>query len=125
MEILVKNFCQMVLVFFWGTKKRNGIELYHLQNTGKFFAFSRHEAWHESFWWKQEKGNTAVPQKVLLFFGKISTLVFMVINLLTFCWTVSLYLFQQALASGGFPIAVPLQANTLNTAAQPGLSVNG
>ena len=32
---------------FGGTKKRNGIELYHLQNTGKFFAFSRHEAWHE------------------------------------------------------------------------------
>lgn len=35
------------------------------------------------------------------------------------------YLPQQALASGGFPIAVPLQANTLNTGAQPGLSVNG
>ena len=47
MEMLVKNFCQMVLAFFGGTKKRNGIELYHLQNTGKFFAFSRHEAWHE------------------------------------------------------------------------------
>ena len=26
----------------------------------------------QSFWWKQEKGNTAVPQEVLLFFGKIS-----------------------------------------------------
>ena len=32
---------------FLGTKKRNGIELYHLQNTGKFFASSRHQAWHE------------------------------------------------------------------------------
>ena len=30
----------------WATKNRNGIELYHLQNTGKFFAFSRLEAWH-------------------------------------------------------------------------------
>ena len=29
-----------------GTEKRNGIEFYHLENTGKFFAFSRHEAWH-------------------------------------------------------------------------------
>ena len=29
-----------------GTENRNGIELYHLQNTGKFFAFSRLEAWH-------------------------------------------------------------------------------
>ena len=35
------------MCFFWGTEKRNGIELYHLQNTGKFFAFSRHEAWRE------------------------------------------------------------------------------
>ena len=31
---------------FVGTEKRNGIESYHLENTGKFFAFSRHEAWH-------------------------------------------------------------------------------
>ena len=30
---------------FFGTENRNGIELYHLQNTGKFFAFSRLEAW--------------------------------------------------------------------------------
>ena len=29
---------------FLGTKNRNGIELYHLQNTGQFFAFSRLEA---------------------------------------------------------------------------------
>ena len=27
--------------FFSGTENRNGIELYHLQNTGKFFAFFR------------------------------------------------------------------------------------
>ena len=39
------HFRQMVLVFF-GTENRNGIELYHFQNTGKFFAFSRNEAWH-------------------------------------------------------------------------------
>jgi len=31
---------------FFGTENRNGIELYLLQNTGKFFTFSRHEAWH-------------------------------------------------------------------------------
>ena len=31
---------------FFGTENRNGIELYHWQNTGKFFASSRHEAWH-------------------------------------------------------------------------------
>ena len=26
----------------FGTENRKGIELYHLQNTGKFFIFSRH-----------------------------------------------------------------------------------
>ena len=31
---------------FVRTEKRNGIESYQLENTGKFFAFSRHEAWH-------------------------------------------------------------------------------
>ena len=46
MEISVKNFCQMVLVFFFGTENRNWIELYHLQNTCKFFTFSEHEARH-------------------------------------------------------------------------------
>ena len=30
----------------FGTENRNGIELYHLQNIGKFFIFSQHEAWH-------------------------------------------------------------------------------
>lgn len=28
------------------TENRNGVELYHLQNTDKAFAFSREEAWH-------------------------------------------------------------------------------
>ena len=27
-------------------EKRNGIDLYHLQNSGKFFNFSQKEAWH-------------------------------------------------------------------------------
>ena len=33
---------------FFGTENMNGIELYHLQNTGtgKVFAFSGHQAWH-------------------------------------------------------------------------------
>ncbi|KAJ7379164.1 nucleobase-containing compound biosynthetic process [Desmophyllum pertusum] len=35
------------------------------------------------------------------------------------------YLPQQALASGGFPIAVPIQANALNAGAQGGMTVNG
>ena len=30
---------------FFGSESRNGIELYHLQNIGKFFAFSWLEAW--------------------------------------------------------------------------------
>ena len=42
----LKNFRQMVLVFNFGTEKSNEIEMYYLQTTGKFFAFSRHEAWH-------------------------------------------------------------------------------
>ena len=35
--------------WYWnifGTENSNRIELYHFQNTGKFFASSRHEAWH-------------------------------------------------------------------------------
>ena len=32
--------------YFFGTENRNGIELYHLQNVGKFFALSLHDAWH-------------------------------------------------------------------------------
>ena len=31
---------------FFGTENRKGIEFYHLQNTGKVFAFSGHEVWH-------------------------------------------------------------------------------
>ena len=38
MEISVKNFCQMVLVFFFGPEE--SIEMYHLQNTGTFFPGS-------------------------------------------------------------------------------------
>ena len=30
----------------FGTENRYGIEFYHLQNIGKFFIFSQHEAWH-------------------------------------------------------------------------------
>lgn len=33
--------------------------------------------------------------------------------------------FQQALTTGGFPIAVPLQTNALNTGTQGGMTVNG
>ena len=32
--------------YVFDTENRNRIELYHLQNTGKFFAFSGREAWH-------------------------------------------------------------------------------
>ena len=32
--------------YFFGTVNRDGIGLYHLQNTSKFFTFSRHETWH-------------------------------------------------------------------------------
>ena len=39
MEISVKNFCQMVLVFFFCGPKES-IEMYHLQNTGTFFPGS-------------------------------------------------------------------------------------
>ena len=37
-----EKFPQMVLVFFFGTENRNGIELYHLQNSDRFSTFSRH-----------------------------------------------------------------------------------
>ena len=40
----MKIFRQMVLVFCFGTENGNGTELYHLQDTGKFFAFSRHKS---------------------------------------------------------------------------------
>ena len=45
-----KNFPSNGSGIFLGTEIRNRIEwiieLYHLQNTGKVLAFSRHEAWH-------------------------------------------------------------------------------
>ena len=41
-----KKFLLNGTVVFLDTENRNGIELYHLQNTSKFFTFSRHEAWH-------------------------------------------------------------------------------
>ena len=28
------------------TENSDGIEIYHLQNNGQFFAFSQEEAWH-------------------------------------------------------------------------------
>ena len=37
-------FLQIEVVFF-RTENRNGINFYHLQNTGKFFAFSKEEAY--------------------------------------------------------------------------------
>ena len=33
-------------IFFWRPKQGRDSELYYLQNTSKFFTFSRHEAWH-------------------------------------------------------------------------------
>ena len=53
-ELSVKLFRQMVVVFFFRTENRNKVELYHLQNTGKSFAFTRD--WH----WK----STQMVQKI-------------------------------------------------------------
>ena len=47
---------------FWATKNRNGIEFYYLQNTGKFFTFSRLEAWH----WQSKQ----MVQKILVILVK-------------------------------------------------------
>ena len=67
---------------FLATENRNGIELYHVQNIGKFFTFSRHEAWMalviqtngtENFCLFGKNGKKVIPQKALLFFRKIST----------------------------------------------------
>ena len=33
-------------VTFFRTENSDGIEIYHLQNNGQFFAFSQEEAWH-------------------------------------------------------------------------------
>ena len=43
-EISVNMFLQIEVVFF-RTENRNGINFYHLQNTAKFFAFSKEEAY--------------------------------------------------------------------------------
>ena len=51
---------------FFGTKNRNGIELYHLQNTGKVFAFSG----TENFGRFGKNGKKVIARKVLLFSGK-------------------------------------------------------
>ena len=39
----IEKFLSNGTGIFLGIEKRNRIELYHLQNTGKFFTFSRHE----------------------------------------------------------------------------------
>ena len=68
MEIQVKNFRQMLLSFFGGTENRNGIELYHLQNTGFSLSFDlkpgpgNPNKWYRKFRLfrlKWEKGNTS------------------------------------------------------------------
>ena len=53
-ELSVKIFRQMVVVFFFRTENRNTVELYHLQDIGKSFAFTRD--WH----WK----STQMVQKI-------------------------------------------------------------
>ena len=53
-ELSVKIFRQMVVVFFFPKENRNTVELYHLQNIGKSFAFTRD--WH----WK----STQMVQKI-------------------------------------------------------------
>ena len=77
---------------FLGTENRNGIELYHLRNTGKVFAFSGHEASdyiQPNKWYRKisivsvkkgEKGNDSKAgalmdscSKGITFFRKIST----------------------------------------------------
>ena len=58
----VRKFPSNGTGIFFGTKKRNRIELCHLQNTGKSFAFSWHQAWHGRF---GKNGKTVIPQKVL------------------------------------------------------------
>ena len=67
---------------FLATENRHGIELYHVQNTGKFFTFSRHEACMalviqtngtENFGRFGKNGKKVIPRKILLFLRKIST----------------------------------------------------
>ena len=79
-KISVENFRQMVLVCFWH-RNRNGIGLYHLQNTGNVFAFSGHKACMalviqtsgtENFGRFGKNGKKVVPRKVFLFSRKFS-----------------------------------------------------
>ena len=67
---------------FFGTENRNGIELYHLRNTGKVFAFSGHEASdyiQPNKWYRKisivsvKKGEKGNDSKGITFFSKIST----------------------------------------------------
>ena len=68
---------------FFGTEDRNGIELYHLQNTGKVFASS---GWSlalviqtngtENFGRFGKNGKKVIPRKVFTFFRKIWTVPF-------------------------------------------------
>ena len=67
---------------FLASENRHGIELYHVQNTGKFFTFSRHEACMalviqangtENFGRYGKNGKKVIPRKILLFLRKIST----------------------------------------------------
>ena len=48
-DISVKNFRQMVLVFFFGTENGNGIDLYHLQNTDMKPDTSNPNKWYKKF----------------------------------------------------------------------------
>ena len=64
---------------FLATENRNGIELYHVQNIGKFFTFSRHEACMalviqtngtENFGRFRKNGKKVIPQRYYFFSGK-------------------------------------------------------
>ena len=76
-------FLQMELVFF-RTENRNGINFYHsLQNTGKFFAFSKDEAClallviqtngTENFGRFGKTGKKVIPWNILPFSQKTSS----------------------------------------------------
>ena len=75
-----KIFVKWYWYFFWH-RTRNGIELYHLQNTGKFFRFL--STWSmaliiqtsgtTNFSRFSKNGKKVIPRKVLPFFRKIST----------------------------------------------------
>ena len=74
-----KIFVKWYWYFFWH-RTRNGIELYHLQNTGKFFRFL--STWSlalviqtngtKNFGRFSKNGKKVISRKVLPFFRKIS-----------------------------------------------------